>query len=352
MEPITSENALSVDIPKLALDSRFGSLVFENGNKKLTKTQEWLNEISDLGYREHLLPDDIAYIERTINDFASHLSWLQNFDIGAVENAKAEHDAFENRIDGFYNDIYRNLLMKFLPFLREERRRENPDQQFLDEEVKRAVKLRSELEDELKGVREETQKIRSTNKDVAIAKGERATTQTARHFDEEVGRYDGLAKNWLKAVIGGYFVIILVLFWSAYETLNYIKEIVSSNSAVQTSTSTPMIISSGVIWSVIVAKLVFLAALWYGLSFIVKNYNVNSHLAAVNRHRAAVARTLEDFLAVEQQQEKPRLSEILQNATNAMFKNVSIGFISRTEKDNGNPILQIVNDVMGVKGGE
>ena len=92
-----------------------------------------------------------------------------------------------------------------------------------------------------------------------------------------------------------------------------------------------------------------IAALWYRLSFIVKNYNVNSHLAAVNRHRAAVARTLEDFIVAEQQQENPRLSEILQNATEAMFKHAPIGFVSKTEKESSAPVLQIVNDLIGIK---
>ena len=110
------------------------------------------------------------------------------------------------------------------------------------------------------------------------------------------------------------------------------------------------LVDRGVVWGAIISKLVIVAAFWYGLSFVIKNYNVNSHLASVNRHRATVARTLEDFIAVEQQQETPRLSEILQNATEAMFKNAPIGFISKAEKETGNPVLQIINEIMGVGG--
>ncbi|MCW9054633.1 MAG: hypothetical protein OQJ98_01460 [Candidatus Pacebacteria bacterium] len=338
-EKITTENVFEVDVPALALDSRFGSLVFENANKKLGKAQAFLKEVYDLGYQELLNESGINQVGNLTNKLTEHLEWLRNFDIGTVANAKQEHDNFESRIDGFYNDIYEQILMRTLPFLREERRRENPDQKQLDEEVKKAVQVRTELEDELKAIREETQKIRTANKQVGSAKGQRAAVQMAAHFDDEVERYATLSKYWLWGVVGGYVAIVAVLVWLGFVTASYVHQIVSLPDTVDTSG----------IWSAVISKLVILAALWYGLSFVIKNYNVNSHLAAVNRHRAAVARTLEDFIAVEQQQENPRLSEVLQHASEAMFKNVPIGFVSKTEREQSNPVLQIVNDLIGIK---
>lgn len=337
-EKITVENVFTVDVPKLALDSRFGSLVFENANKKLTKAQAFLREVFELGYEELLNDSDRNQVENLTNKLVGHLEWLRNFDIGAVANAKQEHDDFESRIDGFYNDVYSQVLMRLLPFLREERRREKPDEKQIDEEVKKIVQIRTDLENELGAIREETNKIRTTNKEVGSAKGERAAVRMAAHFDAEVTRYEGLAKYWLRGVIGGYIVVVGVLIWLGIMTASYVTQIVTLPNTVDTSA----------IWSAVVSKLVILAALWYGLSFIIKNYNVNSHLSAVNRHRAAVARTLEDFIAVEQRQENPNISGILQNATDAMFKNMPIGFVSKTEKDASNPVLQIVNDLMGV----
>lgn len=336
---ITLENVFDIDIPKLALDSRFGSLVFENASKKFSQAQAWLKETHDLEYKELLLESDIQQVTNLTSRLVEHLEWIRNFDIGVVANPKQEHDGFNNRIDSFYNDVYSQILMRILPFLREERRRKNPDQEQLDEEVKKVVQIRSELEKELKSVREETQKIRITNKEVGSARGERATARLAAHFDNEVVRYENISRKWFIAVILGYTVIVGVLVWLGVITTSYVNRILAL----------PDIVSTNGLWSVIISKLVILAALWYGLSFIIKNYNVNSHLSAINRHRAAVARTLEDFIAVELQQENPRISEILQNASEAMFKNMPIGYVSKTEKETGNPVLQVVNDLIGIR---
>ena len=203
--------------------------------------------------------------------------------------------------------------------LREERRRENPNQGKLDEEVKRAVQIRSELEEELETIKEETQKIRTTSKDVGSEKGRRAAVKMAAHFSAEVERYEGLSKKWLIGVVIGYAVIVGILIWMGTIAATYIKEFAVLSENTDTS----------FIWGAVLSKLVILAALWYGLSFLIKNYNVNSHLASVNRHRTAVASTMEDFVAAEQQQEKPQISEVLQNASDAMFRNVAIGYVSK-----------------------
>lgn len=337
METITLENVFTINVPGLALDSRFGSLIFDQASNKLSKAQEWLKEVNDLKYSEILLQNDIEQVNSLMNQLAQHLEWLRNFDIGAVTNAKQEHDNFNIRINGFYDNVYSQVLMRLLPFLREERRRENPDQQQLDEEIKRVVQIRSELETELKNIKEETQKIRTTDKKVGSARGERAAVRMAIHFDSEVGRYENLAKRWFWGVIMGYLVVVGILIWIGIVSAYNVNQIIALG------------INTSAIWSAVVSKLVILAALWFGLSFIIKNYNVNSHLVAVNRHRAAVARTLEDFIALEQQQEKPRLSEILQNSTDAMFKHTPIGFVSKTEKESGSPVLQIVNDLIGIR---
>lgn len=331
---ITRENVFEIDIKKLAMDGRFGSLVFENAHKKLSKIQGWLKETRDLKYEELLLEGDAASITSHIQTLVDRLRWLNTFDINAIGNIKQEHDNFERQADAFHNTVYQQVVMKYLPFLREERRRENPNERQTDEEVKRIVKIRSELENELKKVREETEKIRITGKDVGSAKGERAAVRLASHFDEETTKYQTSADWWFRGVVISYLLLVVIIAALGIVSIWYLK----NNGW-----------NRELVLSIVVTKLVIIAALWYGLSFIIKNYNVNSHLAAVNRHRAAVARTLEDFLAVEQQQEKPRLSEVLQNAAEAMFKNAPIGFISKAEKESGNPVLQIVNDLIGIR---
>lgn len=349
--PITQDNVFDVDIPKLALDPRFGSLIFISSEKKLSKIQAALKEAHDLGFQELLPQPEISVINSRTNNLVTHLEWLRNFDIGAVSNAKDEHTNFNNRIDALYNDVHAHILMGILPFLREERRRENPDQKQFDNEIKKVIQLRTDLEDELKNVRNETQHIRATSKEVGTAKGERATARLASHFDNEVTKYFEDAKKWFYAIIVGYIAVIFLLVFLGVSVLSFSAQLslLSATSTSLMSSTTVATLNSSMIWGAIVSKLVILTALWYGLSFIIKNYNVNSHLSAVNRHRAAVARTLEDFIAIEQQQQNPRLSEMLQNATDAMFKNAPIGYITKAEKESSNPVLQIINDLVGAK---
>jgi hypothetical protein len=325
-DTITAENVFDVDVPKLALDSRFGSLVFENASKKLSKAQKWLKEAHDLKYTELLLPTGIGQIDTLTNQLVVHLEWLRVFDIGAVTNPKDEHDQFNSRIDSWFNGVFTQLSMGFLPFLREERRRENPDEKQFDEEIKKVVQIRSDLEEGLKNVREETQKIRSTDKAVGTAKGERASVRLAQYFENEATKYQMSADDWylwLKRSYGGIIAVVLGFggwYWFGTPSLT---------------------------WQSGVAKLVFVATLWYGLSFLIRNYNINSHLAAVNRHRAAVARTLEDFIASSPEDK----TGVINSATDAMFKHTPIGFVSKTEKETGSPIYEIINNIMGARNG-
>lgn len=325
-EEINNQNVFEIDIPKLALDDRFGSLKFEEAGDKLPKAQTWLKEVYDLDYKKLLLDTDAQKVEKLTTDLVSLLTWLKQFDIGNVSNPKGEKDGYNNRVNHFYTDVYRQVLMELLPFLREQRRRENPDQEKLDEEVAKVTKIRAELETELKKVKEESEKIRTTKKEVGSEKGKRAAVRMAGYFSEEVYYYNKLAKKWFWAVIIGYVLVLGALVELGVVAFGNPNQI---------------------IWTELVTRLVILAALWYGLYFIIRNYNINSHLGAVNRHRTAVASTLEDFISAEQEQENPKLSEILQNATDAMFKNVPIGYVSKTEKEAGNPVLQIINDLMG-----
>jgi hypothetical protein len=319
------ENVLEVDISKIALDDRFGSLKFDNANKKLTKIQQYLIEAKDLDFAELLLPNQADQVRNYQARLTTYLQRIQGFDVGsATGNPKGEHDQYEAEIDGFYNEIYEALPMKYLPFLREERRRENPDERKLDEEVRQAAQLRADLEEELVKVRADIEQIKNTKQEVGSAKGERAATQLARHFKEEARRYQDEADKYSLYLRVGYgFILLLFVVFTLFYAFG-----------VWTLT-----LQTGI------PKLVLAGALWYGLSFIIRNFNINSHLAAVNRHRAAVAETLEDFLATN----PTATGEMLRNATEAMFRHTLVGYVSKSDSSSSNPMYEIVNTVMGSK---
>ena len=415
---ITTENVFEVEIKKLALDERFGALKFEYALDKLLKIQEWLKEAHDLNYQGLLMGDDYSIVEGSINELVFFLRELQVFDISAVSNPKAEQDSFNQHVDNSYQEVYTKIAMRILPFLREEKRREDPEQQKLDAEVARISEIRSGLEKELekaqneisqnadvisnlnseleevknerekanktrfglenelikateeaKNERKKTNKVRSNlestleevekekkqieevrynlkvsleeykkerrrirgaGRDIGSEKGGIAAVNLWSHFNNESKHYEAEADRWFHWVRIGYFTVVPISI-----ILGGIISIAV------------MLFDANIKWQAVVSNSAIFIALWSALYFVVRNYNINSHLCSVNRHRAAVAKTLDDFIAVEQQEEDPRLSEVLQNASESMFKNFETGYMPKVEKDTGNSVVQIINDTMG-----
>ena len=331
-QKITTENYLTINLEQLAMNSDFGKLVFTNANTKLTKVQQWFKELNDLDYTRYLLSkDQTNLIEGLRNDFIAHLNWLTEFDIGKSPNPQQEHDNFEIKVDNHFNRFFKGVVMEILPYLRQEVALQNKDERNLQVELQEVAKIKKQVEESLKQseqergmLQEEIKAIKESKRGVGSAHGERGAAQMALHFEKEVKHYSDGAANWLKYGGWGYVIIIGIIILLAYRYL---------------SIDNPS-------WQIGLAKLVFISALWYGLSFLIKNYNVNSHLMAVNRHRAAVARTLEDFLAVNPE----RQTDMLKNATEAMFKNAPIGYIRKAEKDSSGSILEIINNLPGIPG--
>ena len=387
-EKITRENVFEVDIRKLALDDRFGALKFGYALDNLLKIQRWLKEAQDLNYQELLIGEDINIIEELINELVVDLEYIERFDIRESSNPTQEQDVFNHQTNDFYQKVYTEVVMRILLFLRDEKRREDPEQQKLDveiakvseirsglekevkkiedevaklqndkselnnalqeaqseikqgattrsqledilkkakEDTDRNANIRSELELRLKEVKEDIKQIRGAKRNVSSAQGQRATANLSSHFDKESKHYEEIAKQWNFRITKGYFIVAIIsVIFGVY-----------------------IFVDPDIAWQQIVAKSAVLLVLWSGLYFCIRNYNINSHLCSVNRHRAAVAKTLDDFIAFEQQEEYPQLSEVLQNATDAMFKNVSIGYVSKPEQDTGSPILKIISDLIG-----
>lgn len=224
---ITLQNVLTVDIGTVAW-SRFNELNFEKVKDKLGKIQKWLVEAEDLNYEKLLIPEDISHISDLRNELIKFLQNLILFDNRTTsENAKQEHDALEVQIESYYHGVYQHIAMRILPFFREERRREKPEEKKTDEEIRKITQIRKELEEELKKVQEETKKVRVTSKEVGTAKGERASVRLATHFAGEAGNYQNTAGLWLKIAVSGYIVLLIVLMVFGIKTVQYLNDILS-----------------------------------------------------------------------------------------------------------------------------
>ena len=270
-----------------------------------------------------------------------YLKRLARFDIRADQNFRAEHDSYENEIQSFYQDFIQHYG-SWIAIFRQDTERKSVDKQTIEVERNLLVEARKQSEElvrELQALKKERDSLKS-------GKSAIAATKLAIHFNREARSYNTKANWWFIAVVTGYISLLYFLYKFTSESLRYLNQWSVSQFDTQANIGQ---ISMQLNYAPVVitgfAKFIILAALWYGLSFLIRNYNVNSHLSAVNRHRTAVAMTLDDFLISNPE----RQSEMLKNATDAMFKHAPIGFIVKAEKDSGNPILEIVNKIIGNK---
>lgn len=323
MQVITPDNYKDVDLEGMALSPRFGSLIFSMAAQRLKRLQGIFIELDTLDYKNQLTESKAREVDNFKIELIKKINWLNQFDIGGVTNAKDQHDNFEGEIESFYNSIQENFVMRYLPYLRQEVALKNKDERKLQEELQAANKVRVKAEGMLEQLEKKLILIDEEKKKVESGQGQLGAKRLAKYFETEYEDYEKKSKSWLKMRDVFYWVIFILLllmiiwhFYFGWERLS---------------------------WQEGAAKLVIVSVLWYAVAFATRNYYIYSNLTAVNRHRAAVARTLEDFLGTGSE----RQNEMLKNATESMFKSAPIGFVAKTEKENSSPIFEIINKIVG-----
>lgn len=326
---IKPDNLKVLKIEQIALNKdKFGALTFDKTFPMLNELRKILVEFEELGYINQLTPEEVGEVDGIKNRLLGYIQRINDLnpatDAGWNINLRS---ALENEIESFYRSSIRQLRNN-LVFLRQEMALKSSDQQTIAEEQKAANQARKQAEETLAELKGKLEKLNEREQQIESTSGKIGAKVLGIHFDIETERYQRSADYWLRGAIISYIILIVfVLAGIIYYT--FIKEGGWAK----------------VIWQEGAAKITLFAVIWYAVSFLVRNYNVNSHLAAVNRHRAAVARTLEDFLVGS----PTRQSEMLKNATEAMFKHAPVGFISKAEKDSNNPIFEIANKITGSK---
>ncbi|MDP2668481.1 MAG: hypothetical protein Q8P07_01455 [bacterium] len=335
-EVFTVDQIKEFNIKGLALNKeKLGSLIFEKSYQRLEELRTLFLELIDLNHQKHLSKDEIETINSSSQRFWEYLRRLEQFNI-ELPNAKQVHDSFENEVENFYHTTTKSLRIS-LVYLRQEAARKSQDQKALAEEQKTATKARKQYEELYQQLKNELETLQKQKGEVEIAHGEVATKYLAVQFSKQSKEYEENADTWLSlrnklywiliGIIGANFFAYLLLFvLDKYWNLGLPPREIFT-------------IEYGLV------KLALLAVLSYGVGFASKNYNVNSHLAAINKHRRNVAQTLEDFLSTN----PDRKSEMLRQGTEAMFKHVSIGYIRREEQKDNGPIYEIVNKFLPSK---
>jgi hypothetical protein len=315
----------TVNVKEICLDKdRLGSLMFVESAKYLETARKILIELWDTESPELITEDEKRNIERRADEVMKLLMEILNFDLTQPEHNKPRHDELETRSKKLSEQIQKEFR-GILTYLRQELALKNKDERKLQEELQAANKARVQSEETLKLLEERLAKINQEKRDIEAGKEEVGTRLMAKHFKDEADEFSGKSGKWLKIRSWFYWgiVIMLVVFaawhwYSGWENMS---------------------------WQEGAAKLAILSVLWYGVAFANRNYYVYSNLVAVNRHRAAVARTLEDYL----EGGASRRAEMLKSATESMFKSAPIGFITKAEKESS-PLLEIINKIVGPNG--
>lgn len=337
-EEITKQSLESIDIKSLALNkNKLGSLTFDESYPLLEELRSLFVELKELNYEGLLLQDEIQQIERYIERFLELLKRLAKFDPSVDSNFnKMTHDAFENEVQSFHNEVFRSLRGP-LVYLRQEAARKAKDEKLLEEERKAVTRARKQTEELVLKLQKEYERLQKEKTKIEKTHGEVAAKYLAVHFDKQAKEYEEEAKKWLSRRNIFYYLLIVVIAVNFIAYLSFFflykfGEITISPREIFT-------IEYGLI------KLAIVATLSYGLSFASKNYTANAHLSAVNKHRRNVAQTLEDFLATD----PDRKEEMLKQATEAMFKHAPIGFIKHLDQKEIGPIEMIINRIINNK---
>jgi len=325
---ITPENLKIIEIKQIALDKdKFGALVFDRAYPALDRLRKTLVEFQELNYTELLTREEVKAVDSYRDNLLKYVRRIHALDpaTDAGFNINLKQN-LENEIENFCRSTTQQLRTN-LVFLRQESALGSEDKQALAEQQKAATLARKQAEEILNQLQSRLETLNEREKELENKSGKVGALALAIHFTKETTRYQNIANKWFLAIAVSYVVIITFILGVAY---HYSFGGGDWNS---------------ITWQQGAGKLVLFATFWYGLSFIIRNYNVSSHLAAVNRHRAAVAGTLEDFLGSN----PTATGEMLQNGTEAMFKQAPIGYITRAEKESTSPLLEVVNKFLAAK---
>jgi hypothetical protein len=331
MVEVTGKDSLEIlDIEALTLNPKFGSLIFDGAKNKLEKIRQWFIEFEKLDYQSQLPEDIVNQIHDELTKFDNFVIWLQNFDIENSSNPKQEHDNFEVEVNRFYNSFYNSFVVSHLIYLRQNAQNENEDKKKLQNELNELASVRKNYESLVKGIQEE-------NKKLSTQKGERAAIKFGKHFESQYIENEGEAKDWLeKREIWFKWLMYII----TANLILYVFLFITNKLAwwPHLAPKEFFTLEYGLV------KLALLSLLSYAISFTSRNYNVNSNLVVLNKHRKNVAETLNDFLDTEL--EKEDRSKIVEQATASMFDHKPIGYLPKIESKDDGPLASIVNNIL------
>ncbi|MBU1557773.1 hypothetical protein KKC45_02320 [Patescibacteria group bacterium] len=281
-EDITLDHLKELDIKKIALDrDKFGPLTFEESYPLLEKLQILFIELSELGYLDKLIPEEINKVNNNRNHFARLVDRLQKFDMQVDQNFKVTRDNFEMEVRSLYNRTFVDLR-EILVYLRQEAS-QNKDTRLLQKERGEVQQVLKEAEQIKKSLSYELQDLKKNKEAIESERGALPSAYLGVEFKKQSGEFEKQSKEWgsgrIKALnLLTSLVVFNVLLYSVglFMDSNFIEKVFSSH------------------YFILVFALV--SILVYNLGFATKNYNIYSNLLITSNHRYNVAETMNRFL--------------------------------------------------------
>ena len=330
----------SVDVKKLALNKDFGKLDFKNALEHIEKLQNLFVELDELGYQQQLTVDEVSSIDNQKNHFVTLLNRLKNFDIGQT-NSQQLHDQIEQEFVNQRNTAEK-AFRAMLTYLRQQAATDSQDAEELRRMQKEAAQTKQQYEKLSEQLSEQLKKLADQQTAIASKKGEVAAETFGKHFEASATEFsDAAEQRWF--VIGRTSFILLIVI-VAVNIIGYLTIFVGEKLGWWTMVPTDFFTLEYT-----ALKLALLLLLSYLVGFASRQYGINSHLAVTNLHRKNVAETMKDFY--ESDLDAAAKAVIIDRATEAMFKNLPVGYITKSEsKDNDGPVHQVINQIPKING--
>lgn len=233
-----------------------------------------------------------------IDEFIKSVESIRDFSPQRLTNPQQERDNLASQVRRVYGELYSTLFLSLRVHDMEGQLQVGA--QKLEAEAKRLVS-------ELQGRRAEADKVLDSMK---AAAGQTGLARFATVFAEEAARRAKAADRWLAVALFSGLALGAFLWWSLDQLNQAFREAVDSTRALQ----------------LLVAKLVVLSFVSFGFYQVIKNYNANRHLEALNKHRA---NTLQAFQVFVEASSDPQVRDaVLIHAARAIFEAGQTGYVS------------------------
>lgn len=260
-------------------------------------------------------------IEGYLTDFLNYVNQIQNFN-PSEGNPQNNRDSLAHAINDVYGGLYEHLFPYLDAFLS---RKADPVKENL---VKEAEVTISEIEtrrQEAEEMLQEAEKILEALRNVSAKIG---VSNFAEVFDGQAEQNKKTARRWLIASMVSAGVILISLYLIFGQLTSVLKDGIGFEISLQIFFAKLLIFS-------------FLSVVFYQ---VVKNYNANMHLYALNKHRQ---NSLMSFQAFVESTEDPKIRDaVLIQATRAIFEAGETGYVSsRDASTKGLEMIKIADQI-------